>query len=129
MNFPKKTFVVLLVFCLFSGRALAAESSLEGIFKDTVYGGIIGALVGSAFVLLSDHPGDHLEYIPTGAAVGLLAGAVYGLATSTTVRSFGEVENGKFTLNVPTVKQSASYDRNAFRREVIDSVDIFKVKF
>lgn len=121
--------MVLLILCLFSGRALAAESSLEGTFKDTVYGGIIGALVGSAFVLLSDHPSDHLEYIPTGAAVGLLAGAVYGLATSTTVRSFGEVENGKFTLNVPTIKQSASYDRNTFRREVIDSVDLFKVKF
>ncbi|MBI5887668.1 MAG: hypothetical protein HZB82_03040 [Deltaproteobacteria bacterium] len=126
----KKITAVFLIFTffVFSGRALAADA-MEVTLKDTAYGGIIGALIGSAFVLLADKPGDHLDYIPTGAGLGMIAGAIYGITTASSSKSFSEIENGKFSMHVPTIKVSAMRDKTVDAKETATSVGLFAYKF
>ncbi|MBI5643719.1 MAG: hypothetical protein HY954_09635 [Deltaproteobacteria bacterium] len=103
---------------------------MQKTMRDALYGGIVGALVGSAVLLLTDNPDDHLSYIPTGAAVGILAGAAFGVATSGVIQSAtAEVEDGKLTFNMPTIKKEKIYDEVANRYEEIDQIDLIKVKF
>lgn len=130
MTKVKKISAVFLTMAIlaFSSRAFA-EDAMQTTMRDSVYGGIIGALVGSAVVLLTDKPDEHLSYIPTGAAVGILAGAAYGLASGTVVHSAGEVEGGRFTFNMPTIKREKIFDEKINNTEIIESVDLIKVKF
>ena len=129
MRLIKKTLAVLLfvTFSLFSTRAFADEA-MKHTLRSSLYGGVIGAIVGSAIVLLTD---DHLEYIPTGAALGVLAGAAYGLATGEFIydRSAIVVEDGKFALRLPTIKSARVFDKNANDYNLIESVDLLRVKF
>ena len=132
MRLIKKTLAVLLfvTFSLFSTRAFADEA-MKHTLRSSLYGGVIGAIVGSAIVLLTDDPDDHLEYIPTGAALGVLAGAAYGLATGEFIydRSAIVVEDGKFALRLPTIKSARVFDKNANDYNLIESVDLLRVKF
>jgi len=84
--------------------ASAADFELETVFEDSLYGGAIGALIGGGAMLISSQPSKHWDYVVTGAGVGIIAGAVYGLYTST--RSFAQLEDGKMTIGVPTPKIS-----------------------
>ncbi|MBI1910674.1 MAG: hypothetical protein HYS21_01595 [Deltaproteobacteria bacterium] len=133
MKVTKKLSVILLIFAVltFSIRSTAnAEDTMQKALTDSLYGGLVGALLGSALLLLTDNPDEHLSYIPTGAAVGILAGAAYGVATSGIVRtSAAEVENGKVTFNMPTIQREEIYDRNVDDKEVINRVELVKLKF
>jgi hypothetical protein len=97
--------------------------------KNSIYGGILGGLLGSAVLLLSDEPDDNLSYIPTGIGVGVLLGATYGIATSGVVEGIGELEDGRFTFNMPTLKRVEIFDENVNGRELINIVDVFRFKF
>lgn len=121
--------LILFTFIFLSANISSAEDMMQKTLRDTAYGGVIGALIGGAFLLLSDHPGDNLEYIPQGAGVGMLVGAAYGIATSGVVQAAGEYENGKFSFNVPTVKWTESYDKTVDEREVTESVDLLSLKY
>ncbi|MEK6791376.1 MAG: hypothetical protein AABY45_06725 [Deltaproteobacteria bacterium] len=119
------------VFLLFTtaGRGMAADSTMKTTVNDALYGGLLGALIGAAVLLLTDKPEDHLNYIPTGAALGVLSGAVYGLATSGVVQSVGEIEGSKFTLNVPTIQKFESYDKAANKKEITAHIGLLNVRF
>ena len=82
--------------------AQAAESSFQTVFKDSFYGGLTGALVGGAILLFQDNPSDHLNYISRGAAIGVIAGATYGIIR--TSNSLAEIEHGRFVFHIPTVE-------------------------
>ncbi|MEK6577341.1 MAG: hypothetical protein AAB014_04915 [Nitrospirota bacterium] len=82
-----------------SSVSFAEENAVRSVFTDGFYGGLAGALVGGAFLAFRDEPGDHLNYIAYGAAGGVLAGTLYGLASVS--RAFAEVENGKVYVNLP----------------------------
>jgi uncharacterized membrane protein YebE (DUF533 family) len=84
-----------------ASSAFAADDALREVFTDAFYGAGIGALVGGAFVVFTHKPADHLINIAYGAASGVLAGTVYGLAKS--ARAFAEVENGRIKVAFPTV--------------------------
>lgn len=133
MNRIKKAVIVSLLasFILISTvpAAFAADDTLKNTVNDALYGGLLGALVGTAVTLLSKKPGDHLGNIPTGAALGVLFGAAYGLATSGTVQSVGEIEGTKFTLKVPTVERVSIYDRATAKTENIQHVSLMRYKF
>ncbi|TAN63782.1 hypothetical protein EPN18_01435 [bacterium] len=132
MNFRKLAAVALIFsfsFFAFSSRAVADDTTMQATFKDTVYGGLIGALIGSAFVLLSNNPSDHLEYIPTGAAVGMIGGAIYGIATSGGTKSIVEIEHNKVAFNVPTIKHTGMFDKTTNSHETVGSVGIMNFKF
>ncbi|MBI5588279.1 MAG: hypothetical protein HY889_07940 [Deltaproteobacteria bacterium] len=128
----KKITVLLLALSIFafSTQAKAADDTMQTTLKDALYGGAIGALVGAAVLFLTDHPGDHVDYIFTGAGVGILGGVAYGLATSGTVqRAATEYDGDKFTLAVPTLKRVEVYDEMLSKKEVINSVDLVKIRF
>ena len=117
------------VFVVFSGEAFA-EDMMQTTLRDALYGGIVGALIGSAVVLLTDNPEDHLGFIPTGAGVGILVGAAYGVATSGVISTAGaEIEDGKLTLNMPTIRTEKVFDEMANVQEVIEKVDLIRVRF
>lgn len=133
MNRIKKAVIVSLlasfIFVSTVPAAFAADDTMQKTVHDALYGGLLGALVGTAVTLLSKNPGDHLGNIPTGAALGVLFGAAYGLATSGTVQSVGEIEGNKFTLHVPTVERASAYDRRTATTENIQHVSLMRYKF
>lgn len=133
MTLMKKTVIVALLFSfmLISAvpAAFAADDTMKNTVNDALYGGLLGALIGTAVTLLSTKPGDHLSNIPTGAALGVLVGAAYGLATSGVVQSVGEIEGNKFTLHVPIVEHVVAYDRTANKTENIQHVSLMNYRF
>ncbi len=130
MNFIKKVAVVLLFAFVFSSSATAySEETMQHTMQSTLYGGVIGALLGGALVLLSDKPGDNLSYIASGAGVGLLVGAAYGVASSGVVESLGEIENGKFTFGLPIPKRKTVFDKNVNSYDVTSEISLLKLKF
>ncbi|MBI5563013.1 MAG: hypothetical protein HY894_09230 [Deltaproteobacteria bacterium] len=132
MTFLKKTVIAALLFSfmlLSTVPAAFADDTMQKTVSDALWGGALGGLIGAAVTLLSKKPSGHLSNIPTGAALGVLFGAAYGLATSGTVQSVGEVEGGKFTLHVPTVEHIASYGRNADKTESVERVSLMNYRF
>lgn len=121
--------IAVFLLCATASRSMAAESTMKTTVTDALYGGLLGALIGTAVLLLTDNPGDHLNYIPTGAGVGVLFGAAYGLATSGVVQSVGEIEGSKFTLNAPTIRKFESYDKTANKKETTAHVGLLSVRF
>lgn len=130
-NVTKKIIVLLVAVSVlaFSTQAKASDA-MSNTLSDALYGGAIGALVGTAVLFLTDKPGDHLDYILTGAGVGILGGVAYGLATSGVVqRAATEYDGEKLTLAMPTIKRTEVYDEFINKKEVINSVDLFKLRF
>ena len=127
----KRISALALIFTLLTFSVARAEDVMQQTMRDAIYGGVVGALVGAAVLLLTDNPDDHLGYIPTGAGVGVLAGVAYGVATSGMMitSSAAEVEDGKITFNMPTIKKEKVYDEIANRYEEIEQVDLIRVKF
>lgn len=80
----------------------AAESSLKVVFEDSLYGGLVGALVGSATLAFTHKASDHLDNIAYGAAAGVIAGAGVGIITNVR-RAMVEYENGTVKLGMPMV--------------------------
>lgn len=126
----KKIIVTALAFVVLSASAAKADDMVQEVLTDSLYGGVIGALLGGAVLLLADNPDDHLDYIAKGAGAGILLGATYGIVAHTTGFAIGEVdEHGKFALKMPTIKSTQSYDKNAQTTEMMSSLDVLKVKF
>lgn len=80
----------------------ASESSLKVVFEDSLYGGLAGALIGTATLAFTRHQSDHLDNIAYGAAAGVIGGAGVGIVTMTN-RAMVEYENGKMKLAVPII--------------------------
>ncbi len=56
-----------------------AAQTLEVVLVDSLWGAAIGGLIGGATLAFMDHPGDHLDRIYQGAAVGVICGVAFGL--------------------------------------------------
>ena len=80
-------------------EAIGAEASFETVLKDGFYGGLAGALVGTATLAFTDDPGDHLDRIAYGAAIGVIVGTVVGIVQ--TSKSLVELENGRVMVGLP----------------------------
>ena len=104
MNHFKKI-IALMTLVAMLGASTSAFAVDENAFRETFtsafYGLSVGALVGTALMVFTHKPVDHLDYIAYGAAAGALAGTVYGVARSS--RSFASIENGKFKIAIPTI--------------------------
>lgn len=81
------------------------RGAFSQIFQDGLSGGAVGGLVGLALLAFVDRPSDHLEYISTGAAVGVLAGVGCGIWRTTRtppyLRPAVRLENGRWHAAVP----------------------------
>ena len=118
--------VVVFMGWLNPGPVAATDNAFQTVFKDGFYGGMAGALVGGAVLLLRDDPGDHLNYISTGAAVGVIVGATFGILRVS--QSFAEIEDRKLVFHFPVPElQIRSVGRK--RTETHTSVGLLKVNF
>ena len=117
----------LLIAIATPARAGGQDTTVPDVLVDGFYGGVIGALVGTAVMALTNHPGDHLSYISTGAAVGVIAGTIYGL-TRAANRALVEVDRGRVTWNVPSVTTGLS-DEGDGRLRASYSATLFQHRF
>ncbi len=110
-------------------RAFAADDSvmMQNVFKDTLYGGAIGAVIGVGFMLLSSKPTDHWNYVAYGAGGGIIAGAAIGMASST--KALAEIESGRITLNVPEIKTDIVQDKRDEKIEVVRHLSLLRYNF
>ena len=126
----RKVVLMVIFFCLASwlspARASAEENAFETVFKNAFYGGLAGALVGGATLAFKDKPGDHLNYIGIGAAVGVIVGTTFGFVKA--ADSLSEIDHGRlvFHLPAPTVEVRPF---GQTRREVVTSVRLLKIGF
>ena len=102
-RFQKLVALITLVTMLGSSTAAFAvdENAFRETFTSAFYGAAVGALVGTALMVFTRKPADHLDYIGFGAAAGTLAGTAYGVARSS--RSFAIVENGSVKIGMPSI--------------------------
>lgn len=115
----KKIVILAVLFLMvFQNSAVAVETAGEVIFKDAVYGAIIGALVGGAIYLIDDR--DPGTKIGLGVAVGTLGGVIYGI---TETQSMVEIKQDevKFALPTPVIQKKDD--------SIIYSTTFFKVDF
>ncbi len=98
-------FIATITLVTMLGSSTSAFAVDENAFRETFtsafYGAAVGALVGTALMVFTKKPADHLNYIGFGAAAGTLAGTAYGVARSS--RSFATVENGSIKLGLPSI--------------------------
>ncbi len=116
----RKSVATLLLFLFLYTVPATAQDVMEKTLHDSIYGGVIGAIVGAAVMALSDDPGDNIEYIPTGAAVGVLLGAAYGLGSSTT-EYYGQDTREEGDVAVKNIKVR---DRRTNTEEFLTVVDV-----
>jgi NhaP-type Na+/H+ or K+/H+ antiporter len=128
----KKISVLAMVFTFLAVSTASAADPMQRTLRDSLYGGLIGALLGSAVMLLTDNPDDHLNYIPTGAAVGLLVGAAYGVATSgvmSTAAAEINTKEGSVSLAMPTISTEQHSDEQINKKEDIEKIELVRLTF
>lgn len=118
--------VISLIVWLYPGRAAAEENSFETVFKDGFYGGLAGALVGGAILVFRDHPGDHLNYLSYGAAIGVIVGTTFGIVSAS--RSMAEIDDHKVVFHLP-IPNVSSVPVERVHREVITTIGLVTVRF
>jgi len=116
-----------LLLCAWTAPCLAADSAFKEVFEDSFYGGLTGVLVGAAVMAFTSKPGDHLEYLGVGGAVGVLGGATYGVVKTT--RSLAAVEDGKVKFAMPTVIPNIQDASGRGPSALVIRTEIFRGKF
>jgi len=97
-GFMKKILVLcILTLLVFQSAAFAVESEGEIIFRDSLYGAAIGAIMGTA-IYLADQDNFGAK-IGIGVAIGTLGGLAFGVVETNT---FVEIEKDKVRFAVPT---------------------------
>ena len=99
------------------------ENQMKTIFMDTFYGMAAGALIATAVSLTQDDP-DWGANVGAGAAIGGIAGALFGIATE--VKYLASLEDGHMSLGMPSL--SAGVDKGE-RHGLIYTAGIFQCKF
>jgi hypothetical protein len=94
------------------------------VLKSSFYGGLTGALIGTAFLAFRDKPSDHLKDIRVGAGVGVIIGTAYGLL-KTTGTAFVEVQDGQITVQAPSFQLGIDPET----KDLTGSVDLLKIPF
>lgn len=127
----KKIAALAMVFTFLAVSTASAEDAMQRTLRDSLYGGVIGGLLGAAIMLLTDNPDDHLSYIPTGAAVGVLLGAAYGVATSGAMSTAAvEIDkNEGISFAMPTISAEQHYDEKIDQREEIEKIELVRLTF
>lgn len=130
MTFFKKFTAAVVAASLFltiSSPSFAADSALKEIFEDGLYGGLTGTLVGAALLAFTHKPGDHLDYLGVGAAIGAMGGVTYGVVKST--RALAEVEDGKVKFAIPTILPDFPDDSVRGKNPVVVTAELIRGKF
>ncbi len=125
----KKYVAIFLMFAMITlclpikAEAAQQDNDMLVVLKSSFYGGLTGALIGTAILAFRDKPSDHTEDIQIGAGVGIIVGTLYGLAKTT--QAFVQVEDGNLTVQMPTFRFDVDQDTHDLR----GSVDLLKIPF
>ena len=93
----KKVAVLIVIFMLtFSGAAFAASG--EVILDDTLYGALVGGLLGGAWYLLDQD--DASKKFGTGIGIGIIGGFVMGITDATAAL---HIEDGEMKYAMPQI--------------------------
>ncbi len=99
------------------------QNQMEIIFMDTFYGMAAGALIATAITLTqSDQKWG--RNLGTGAAIGGLGGAAFGIATE--MHYLSSIENGKVYVSVPSIEVSKD---NKAGDTLMYTARLFRYKF
>jgi hypothetical protein len=114
-----------------SGSVHAQDSAVADIFKDGFYGGLAGALVGAAALLIDiEDADDHLDYIAIGAGAGIIAGTAYGIYSTIQTVAMTEIQHSQIAWRFPvpqiTRVRSALIDQE---QEIQYRVPLLRVHF
>jgi hypothetical protein len=93
---------VLLVFAITSSAFAAIETQGDVVFRDALYGAVIGGIIGSAFYIADQD--DFAQKVGIGVLVGTVGGVAFGVMET---RSVVEIENNevKFALPTPVIQK------------------------
>lgn len=105
-------------------HAKSQNNDMLTVLESSFYGGLTGALIGTAFLAFRDKPSDHLKDIRVGAGLGVLIGTVYGLL-KTTGAAFVEVQDGQVTVQAPSFRLGI----DPATKGLTGSVDLLKIPF
>jgi len=114
---------VITIFLPAKVQAVESDNDMLTVLKSSFYGGLTGALIGTAFLAFRDKPSDHLKDIRVGAGVGVILGTAYGLAKTT--GAFVEIQDGHVTVQAPTLQFDIDPDTKGLR----GSVELLKIPF
>jgi len=101
----------------------AEENHMRTIFMDTFYGMAAGTLIASAITLTQEDQ-NWGRTVGTGAAIGGIAGAVFGIVSE--VRYAATVDEGKLHVSLPSVSVIAD---NKAGGQPLYTAGIFRYKF
>lgn len=127
MHILKRNAAIAVTFLLIATPCLAAENAFETFFKDALYGGLTGGLVGAAVLAFTRQPGKHLDYIGYGAAGGVLVGAAYGAVVTT--RSLAEVDHGHVRFAMPTIIPEIREPNSKGQTNIVATAELIRGKF
>jgi hypothetical protein len=109
---------------LWLGSAAPARAQgMEVVFKDGLWGAGIGALIGTAQVLLIDDPEEELHRIPTAMAIGAILGVAFGLLEVSGAFASYDVEANRLVIAPPMPRLEIAEGRRLVR------LDLFEAKF
>jgi len=115
-----KKIVIILVLgmVLFQGTAFAVETGGDVVFKDAMYGAVIGAIIGGAVYLVDD---DNLaQKLGVGVGIGTLGGLIYGLSETRSLVSIEKDGDVKFALPTPMIRKTEKDTKYAVSLMKID---------
>ncbi len=107
--------IAALLIMVFQGSASAAGLEGDIIFRDTLYGAAVGAIIGTAIYLIDqDNFGTKFG---TGVVIGSLGGLAWGIKET---RTFVEIEKDtiKIAFPTPVIQQKSDgvqYSASLFR--------------
>lgn len=124
------TVVILAFFLIYPASSFAGDDVMGKTLHDSLYGALIGALAGAAVMALSDEPEDNVEYIPIGAAIGVLAGTAYGFSRSVVETSDGETGDEEVMVaEAPVIENFKIYDGRTETVEFVSVINIVRYDF
>jgi hypothetical protein len=86
---------------LFLAPPLSQAQELKSVFQNSLWGGALGGLIGSAAWALQDEDKEDKlfsKYVIRGAAIGVMGGALYGLVMGNSSDPFAGPEPGVLHL-------------------------------
>lgn len=99
---------------LFQGVACAQYGAGRIVLEDTLYGAIIGGILGSAVYLLDED--NFGEKLGTGVAIGAIGGFIFGI---TDVSTMVQLEDGKVKVAAPAVILENRGDETVIRAGLV----------
>jgi hypothetical protein len=105
----------------------ASENALRDLLENTVYGGLVGTIVGGAFIAFTHKPADHLDYLAFGAATGVLGGVTYSVVKQT--MSLVSIDDGNVKFAMPTIIPELQENGTKGGSSLMLKAELFRGKF